>query len=94
MATIDLTPTREEHARITAYILASHTDQSPAFFLGGDYWNATEQQNNAVFGTWNELQTVIDALDRIGIDFYKQTKTFKKNAINSAFATVTKALAK
>ena len=91
--TIDLTPTRSEHARVTAYVLASHANGSPAFYLGGDYWNATPEQENAVFGTWNALQTAIDALNAIGVDFYKQTATFKKNAINNAFATVTKALA-
>jgi hypothetical protein len=93
MTTIDLTPTRSEHARVTAYVLASHTNGSPDFYLGGDYWNATEQQENIAFATFNLVQDVVDALNACGVDFYRQSASFKKTTINNAFATATKALA-
>lgn len=56
MATIDLTPTRSEHARITAYILASHLKGNAYYF--GDYWNYTTAQEDAIFATWNKLEAL------------------------------------
>ncbi len=54
MTMIDLTPTREEHARITAYIMASHLKGSPSSF--GDNWNYTQEQGEPIFATWTALK--------------------------------------
>lgn len=52
--TISIKPTRSEHARITAYILANHASVSPEFF--GPYWELSPAQENALFATWNRLE--------------------------------------
>jgi hypothetical protein len=66
---IDLTPTREEHARITAYIMASHLKGSPYSF--GDYWNYTPEQENAIFATWNALEDINKVYQLAGMDFWQ-----------------------
>jgi hypothetical protein len=69
MTQIDLTPTRSEHARITAYILASHLKGSPYQF--GDYWNFTKAEEDALFATWNQLEQIHKVYLNGGMDFYK-----------------------
>lgn len=81
---IDLTPTRQEHARITAYILASHLDGTPYAF--GDYWNYTEDEENAIFATWNALEDIEGTYKLAGLSFYKDCpKGHKKKLILATF---------
>jgi hypothetical protein len=46
MATIDITPTRSEYARICAYILSNRWGISPSEF--GDYWNYTPEEEETL----------------------------------------------
>ena len=79
MVMIDVTPTRSEHARITAYIMASHLKGSPSVF--GDYWNYTPEQENAIFATWNALERVNDVYKLGGKDFWQQCPPAHKASI-------------
>lgn len=54
--TISIKPTRSEHARVTAYILAGHASVNPEFF--GPYWHLNEAQEDALFATWNKLEAM------------------------------------
>jgi hypothetical protein len=81
---IDLTPTRSEHARITAYILATHTNGTPYAF--GDYWNYTPDEENAIFATWNALEDINATYQLAGMDFYQDSpKGHKKKLIEATF---------
>jgi hypothetical protein len=84
METIDITPTREEHARIIAYILASHIGGSPYFF--GDYWKLTNNEEQALFLTWEHLDKIDESLKAIGLGLYELPKTQKKKIILTAFS--------
>jgi hypothetical protein len=90
--TISLKPTYEEAARVSAYILASHSGTRPEDFLGGSYWEASELGSQRAIATWNAVSEVIEALEKVGLDFYKQSKTFKARLIKSAWLTVCKEL--
>jgi hypothetical protein len=84
MTTIDLTPTRSEHARITAYILASHLKGSPYTF--GDYWNYTPDEENAIFATWNALEDIHATYQLAGLSFYEDCpKAHKAKLIEATF---------
>jgi hypothetical protein len=84
VATIDLTPTRSQHARITAYILASHLKGSPYTF--GDYWNYTEAEENAIFATWNAIEEVHETYKLAGMSFYDDCpKAHKAKLIEATF---------
>jgi hypothetical protein len=82
MATIDITPTREEHARIIAYILASHLEGNPNQF--GDYWHLTTEQEDALFLTWELLDVIDKGLQAIGLGLYELPKATKKKIILEA----------
>lgn len=83
--TIDLTPTRSEMARTTAYALAMHSDGSPYEY--GDYWEYTEIQENAIFATWNALTPVVDAYKLAGMNYWTDVpKTQKSKLIKNLFA--------
>jgi hypothetical protein len=45
--TIDITPTRAEHARICAYILCRNFDLAPSLF--GDWYDYTTEQEDFIF---------------------------------------------
>ena len=47
MTTIDITPTRSEHARICAYILSRQFDLAPSEF--GDWWHYTPEEEDFIF---------------------------------------------
>lgn len=53
---ISIAPNRAEHARITAYIIASHLRGTQYRF--GDYWNYTEAEKDAIFETWRRLEII------------------------------------
>lgn len=79
MKSIDMTPTRSEYARVTAYILASHLDGSPSEF--GDYWHLTELQEDSLFATWNALESM-----NVGdFDWKNLPKSHKKKLIRGTF---------
>lgn len=81
---IDLTPTRSEHARITAYILATHTNGSPYDF--GDYWNYTRAEEDALFATWNALEGIHETYKLAGLDFWQDCpKAHKAKLIKATF---------
>lgn len=82
MRTIDLTPTRSEHARITAYILASHVDGSPYYF--GDYWDFTKAQEDSLFATWNKL----DDLNVGNFTWTSLPKTHKATLIKNLYQAI------
>jgi hypothetical protein len=68
IGTIDITPTREEHARVTAYIIGSHLRGKNYSF--GDYWNYTRAQEDAIFATWNALESIHNVYREAGMDFW------------------------
>lgn len=84
MTQIDLTPTREEHARITAYIMASHLKGSPYSF--GDYWHYTPEQEDAIFATWNALEAINGTYQLAGLDFWQDCpQAHKAKLIKAVF---------
>lgn len=82
MQTIDITPTREEHARVTAYILASHAGLSPDWF--GIYWELTGPQQDALFATYNKLQ----ALSAGSFSWYDLPASHKAKLIKSLYTAI------
>jgi hypothetical protein len=89
--TIDITPSRAEHARVCAYALAMHSDTSPYSF--GDYWAYTPEQENIIFATYNAVDAIAKAVEATGINFWQSApKGFKKQVIKSAIETVTASL--
>lgn len=88
MATIELKQTYEGLARTSAYLLAGHSQARPEDYLGGTYWEASELAHQRAIGTWNAVCEVVEVLEKVGVDFYSQTKTFKTRVIKSAFAKV------
>lgn len=83
METIDITPTREEHARIIAYILSSHLEGNPNQF--GDYWNLTTREEETLFQTYHHLDCIDETLKAIGMGLYELPKATKKKIILTAF---------
>lgn len=83
METIDITPTREESARIIAYILASHIDGNPSQF--GDYWNLTTREEEALFQAYHHLDSIDETLKAIGLGLYELPKGTKKTIILTAW---------
>lgn len=80
IGTVDLTPTRAEHARITAYIMASHLKTSIEIF--GDFRNYTELEEDAIFATWNALEKIHETYRLAGMDFWQDCpKAHKANLI-------------
>jgi hypothetical protein len=77
--TISIKPTRAEHARVTAYILAGHAGVNPVFF--GVYWELTEVQQNALFATFNKLE----ALNVGTFEWYGLPKSHKAKLIKSLY---------
>ena len=93
IGTVDLTPTRREHARMTAYILASHLKGGHYEF--GDYDNYTELEENAIFGTYNKLQEIADVYDIGGLSFWRDTpQAHRAKVILSVYRGVKKQLEK
>lgn len=93
MTTIDLTPTRSEHARVTAYIMASHLTETPYIF--GDYWNYTETEENAIFGTWNKLEEIHAVYRDAGLDFWQDCpKVHKAKLIKALYREILEELSK
>jgi hypothetical protein len=86
--TIDITPTREEHARVTAYILAMHAGTSPSWF--GTYWELTGPQQDALFATWNKL----DALDSGNFLWVKLPASHKAKLIKGLYTAILSELSK
>jgi hypothetical protein len=82
METIDITPTREEHARIIAYVLASHLEGNPNQF--GDYWNLTTREEETLFQAYHHLDCIDETLKAIGMGLYELPKTTKKKIILEA----------
>jgi hypothetical protein len=82
--TIDLTPTYAEGARICAYWLGNQAGKSPEIFLNGTYWTESRLHQEDAVVTYNKVQTAIDALEAVGVDFYKQSQTFKTRLIMGA----------
>ena len=85
--TIDITPTREEHARTIAYIFAMHAGINPEWF--GSYWELTTKQEDALFATWNKL----DALDSGEFMWVKLPARYKATLIKSLYTAILKELA-
>jgi hypothetical protein len=87
METINITPTREEHARIIAYILASHLEGNPNQF--GDYWHLTAQEEQILFQTWEHLDKIDESLKAINMGLYELPKVSKKKIILEALRQAT-----
>ncbi len=82
--TISIKPSRSEHARIIAYIFANHTGAPVEFF--GDYWNLTDAQENALFGTFNKLEEL-----NVGdFSWHVLPTTHKAKLIKSLFTEIYK----
>lgn len=79
---IDLTPTKDEYARIIAYVLASHLDGNPNRF--GDYWNMTDDEQNSLFLAYERIDAIDKALEVVGMSLYKLPKATKKKVILEA----------
>jgi hypothetical protein len=86
--TIDLTPTRAEHARVTAYILAGHAGAPVDWF--GKYWELTSIQENALFATWNKL----DSLNVGDFDWCGLSASLKAKLIKSLYTAILTELSK
>ena len=69
IGTIDMTPTRAEHARILSYIMSSHLRGKSYSF--GDYWNYTPVEENAIFATWQALDSLNDVYKEAGLDWFR-----------------------
>jgi hypothetical protein len=80
--TISIKPTRSEHARVTAYILAGHAGVNAEFF--GPYWHLNETQENALFGTWNKLE----AMNVGTFEWYDLPKSHKAKLIKSLYLAI------
>lgn len=80
--TISIKPTRSEHARVTAYILASHAGVNPEFF--GPYWELSTAQEDALFGTWNKL----DALNVGEFEWFNLPASHKAKLIKSIYKVI------
>jgi hypothetical protein len=89
MATIDLTPTREEHARIIAYILASHLDGNPntVVYDSGDYWHFTAYEEDVLFMAYQWLDAISNSLEVIGINLWEMSKATRQRIIRKALDT-------
>lgn len=86
--TIVIKPTYEEAGRISAYVLAAQSNGRPEDFLDGTYWDATELAAQRAIATWNAVRDVADALEVIGVDFFKESKSFKAKIIKAAFTKI------
>lgn len=84
--TIDITPTRDEHARTIAYIFAMHAGINPEWF--GSYWELTTKQEDALFATWNKL----DALDSGEFMWVKLPASHKAKLIKGLYTAILKDL--
>jgi hypothetical protein len=80
--TISIKPTREEHARVTAYMLAGHAGISPDYF--GSYWELTSKQEDSLFATWNKLE----AMNVGTFDWYSLPKSHKAKLIKSLYLAI------
>ncbi len=69
IGTIDLTPTREEHARTLAYILGSHM-RGTGYSFGNDFWNYTPEEENAIFDTWKRLDVIDEVYKTADLSFF------------------------
>jgi hypothetical protein len=88
METINITPTKQEHARIIAYVLASHLDGNPSTVVydGGDYWNFTPYEEDVLFTAWKWLEDISDSLEAIDIDLWQMNKSARVKIIKQALA--------
>jgi len=82
MPTIDMTPTREQTARLCAYILASHTDTSPHRF--GDYWAYTAAEEEVIIKAYQRWDAFTDVWENAGLEIADIPKATKKKFINAA----------
>lgn len=80
--TISIKPTREEHARVTAYILASHAGINANWF--GPYWDFTAEQQDALFATWNKL----DAMNVGSFEWLSLPPSHKAKLIKSIYTAI------
>lgn len=94
IGTIDLTPSRLEQARVTAYILSSHLDGG-AHHEFGDYANYTELEQNALFATYNKIGEIADVYHLAGLHFFDDCpKAHKAKVILAVYRAVRKQLEK
>lgn len=84
MPKIDLTPTREQHARICAYILAMHSDTSPYQF--GDYWEYTEAEEEVIFKAYQLWDSYTDFWEAAGVELRDVPASHKAKAIKACIA--------
>lgn len=85
---ISIEPSRSEHARVTAYVLANHAGVSPEFF--GPYWELSKAQEDALFATFNSLEEL-----NIGkFEWYKLPKSHKAKLIKSLYSATLDELTK
>lgn len=88
IGTIDLTPSRQEQAQMTAYILASHLNGGSHYEFG-NYNGYTELEQNALFGTYNKLEEIADAYKIGGLNFWQDApKAHKAKLILSVYRGV------
>ncbi len=74
IGTIDLTPTREEHARTLVYILGSHM-KGTGYSFGHNFWEYTPEEENAIFDTWKRLDAIDEVYKSAGLSVYHDTPT-------------------
>ena len=74
IGTIDLTPTREEHARTLSYILGSHM-RGTGYIFGNDFWNYTPAEVNAIFDTWKRLDVIDEVYKTADLSLWHDTPT-------------------
>jgi hypothetical protein len=70
--TIDLTPTRDQHARTLAYILGSHM-KGTGYSFGHDFWNYSPAEENAIFDTWKRLDAIDEVYKTADLSLYHDT---------------------
>lgn len=85
MPKIDLTPTREEHARICAYILAAQEGTITPYAFG-DYWNYTEAEEEIIFKAWQLWEAYMDFWDSVGVELRDVPKSHRKKAAQVCIA--------
>jgi hypothetical protein len=84
---IDLTPSREEYARIIAYLFSTHLELSPSAVVGGDYWHFTKDEEEVLFTAYGLVNRIAESLETVDFDFYQSMpKGARKRIIFDAIA--------
>jgi len=80
METIDMTPNREELARIYSYVLMTYDIGNHDL---GSYWNYTEAEQDVIIKAWELFEKYTDFWESVGIEMRHVPVSHRTKAVRA-----------